>query len=72
MIRNKWINGYLYPCKKMGSYPQIYVERVMHGKYRGIGIDFFEVKGETGYTFSMTTRMARLLAKKITLALEGK
>lgn len=66
----KWLNGVIYPCKKIGSYPQIYVERNMHGKYRGIAIQLFEVKGESGMQISMTTRMARLLAKRITLSLE--
>ena len=68
-MARKWINGFLYPCCKIGKYPQIYVERIMHGKYRGISVSLFEVKGETGYTISLTTRMARLLAKRINLAL---
>ena len=68
----KWINGELYPCKKMGSYPQMYVERVMHDKYKGVAIRCFEVKGMPGYTISMTNSLARTLVKKIMLALEAK
>jgi hypothetical protein len=68
---DKWLNGVLYPCKKLGNYPQIYVERVMHNKYKGIAIQLFEVKGQTGYTVSLTKLMARLLVKRINSALEG-
>ena len=66
----KWKNGALYPCRPIGQYPQIYVERNMHGKYRGISISFFEVKGQDGIGMSLTRRMAKLLSKRINLALE--
>ena len=68
----KWINGTIYPCKKIGEYPQIYAERTMHGKYRGISISFFEVKGQSGYVISLTNRMARLLIKRLNMAIDGK
>lgn len=68
----KWINGYLYPCCKIGKYPQIYVERIMHGKYRGVSISLFQIKGQSGYKTELTNRMARLLAKRINQALEPK
>jgi hypothetical protein len=66
----KWLNGTIYPCKKIGTYPQVYVERVMHGKYRGIAIQVFETKGGIGTTLSMTTRATRLLIKRLILAME--
>ena len=69
--RNKWINGALYPCVAVGKYPQIYVERTMHNKYKGLSISLFEVKGENGYVISLTNRMARLLIKRLKLALAG-
>ena len=68
----KWIDGAIYPCKPIGKYPQIYVERTIHSKYKGIIISFFEVRGETGQLVSMTNRMARLLVKRINMALEVK
>lgn len=67
----KWINGIIYPCKPIGKYPQIYCERIMHGKYRGIEIQCFEIKGKNGITISLTNRMARLLNKRIESALKG-
>jgi len=67
----KWLNNTIYPCRKMGTYPQVYVERIMHGKYRGIAIQVFETKGGVGTTLGMTTRYARILIKRLNLALEA-
>ena len=58
----KWFNGVLYPCCKIGKYPQIYVERSMHGKYRGLEISLFEVKDESGYKISLTTKLFHVYA----------
>lgn len=69
---SKWLNNTIYPCKPIGKYPQIYIERVMHGKYKGVSINCYEVKGELGTVISLTTRMTRLLIKRLKLSLEGK
>jgi hypothetical protein len=67
----EWLNGTIYPCKPIGKYPQCYVERVMHGKYKGIEISWFEECGGTGgISISMTTKYARLLQKRINQALD--
>jgi len=68
----KWLNGTIYPCKPIGKYPQIYCERVMHGKYRGIAIQCFEIKGQEGITISLTNRMARLLKKTHRVSVRGR
>ena len=65
----KWLNNTIYPCKKIGTYPQVYVERVMHGKFKGIAIQVFEGRGALGTTLSMTTRATRLLIKRLNMAL---
>ena len=65
----KWRNGVLYSCRKIGVYPAVYVERVMHGKYKGISLQFFEEQGKEETTISMTNRLARILAQRITQAL---
>ena len=67
----KWLNNTIYPCKKVGTYPQIYTERVMHGKYRGVCINLYEERGGSGTVISLTNRMARLLIKRLNSALEG-
>ena len=69
---SRWLNGTIYPCKKIGTYPQVYVERIMHGKYRGIAIQVFETKGGLGTTLSMTTRATRLLVNRLQQALIAK
>ena len=71
-VKAKWRNGYIYPVKKIGKYPQMYVQRAMHGKYRGITIGVFQEKNKEGYTVSMTIRFAKLLKKRIESCLEEK
>lgn len=72
VMKNNWINGCIYPCKRIGSYPQIYVERVFHGKYKGVSICCFERQGEEGTKISLTTRYARLLLKRLKMCLGDK
>lgn len=67
----KWINSTIYPCRDIGKYPQIYTERVMHGKYRGVSINLYEGYKEIGTVISMTNRMTRLLIKRLQMALNG-
>ena len=61
----------IYPCKRMGTYPQIFIKRTMHGEYKGLSISFYETEGGVGITVSMTTRLARILVKKIEQAIKG-
>ena len=67
-----WVNGKLYHCRRIGVYPQIEIERNVHGKYRGLSIGFFEGRGGQGATVSITTRMAKLLVKRIKQCIEDK
>jgi hypothetical protein len=70
--RSNWINGYLYPCKPLGVYPQCYVERNMHGQYKAVKVSFFEQKGETGFSVILTKQYARLLIKRLKQSLGEK
>lgn len=67
----KWLNNTLYTCKPIGKYPALYIERCMHGKYKGIKLSFFEYPNGKGCVISLTKRYARLLKKRIELALEN-
>jgi len=51
----KWLNNTIYPCKKIGHYPQIYIERVIvKFNRKGISIGLFEEKGGVGTSITMT------------------
>lgn len=66
----KWLNNTIYPVRKIGDYPQIYVERVLTDKKdKALKISFFAVKDEPGYAIFITKKDARLLNKRIKLAL---
>ncbi len=64
-----WLNNTIYPCRKIGEYPQIYVERVLVEKIKAIKISFFPLKDKPGYAIFVNKKDALLLQRRIKLAL---
>lgn len=68
----KWVNNTIWPCKRLGVYPQIYVERAKLEKDNKIKISFFSIRGDIGRSLYLDKRMTRLLARRLTQCLEDK
>jgi hypothetical protein len=67
----KWLNGILYVWRKLGTYPQFYVERKLDNGEPMIEISFFEVRGELGTVITLKKQCARMLIRRLRQCLDG-
>ena len=62
----RWMNGYIYPVKRIGEYPQMYFAReLIGGKTKAVKLSIFEYKGQEGFSITMKKRFARLLLQRL-------
>jgi len=67
----KWLNNKIYPTRKIGDYPQVYVSRVAFDDKDGLKIALRWSPQETGIAIEMTKEHARMLIRRLEQCLKG-